>query len=314
MLSLLLLMSVLLGVTSYSTAMLPFTFSSSKNTLDQFSLLGAGLLVGTALGVILPEGVETIIRTRPDDKQNISPAIALPLLLGFAFMLLMDQLVSPHVRMGHDARSTGLPIQNMPRSGQADATVDFDAELNELEQQDVGGTENHRHTQTPVRARSEVAPAGMSITFGLVVHALVDGMALGVSSLTDTMSSSLAVVVFLALVVHKAPTSLALSSSLLATGMPRDECKKHIVIFASATPAGALASFFFLSLLGSDKASWTGIALLVSGGTFLYVATVLQSALYHATSTEITRMGRISCIAAGILLPFVLSAILGHNH
>ena len=234
-------------------------------------------------------GVETIIRTRQDDKQNISSAIALPLLLGFAFMLLMDQFISPHAHPGHDARP---PSQNTPRGARSDATVDFNAELSELERQEIesgeGDAGNRWRTLAPIGNGSDVASArkqGISTTLGLVVHALVDGMALGVSSLTETMPTSLSMVVFLALVVHKgmkacwrvlyiyveislslAPTSLALASSLLATGMPREECKKCIAIFALATPAGALGSFFLLSLLGSDNASWTGIVLLVSVG------------------------------------------------
>lgn len=50
----------------------------------------------------------------------------------------------------------------------------------------------------------------------------------------------------------------------------------------------------------------------LQGGTFLYVATVLQSASYHAAPTEMTRMGRVLYILAGIVIPSVLSAIFHH--
>ncbi|KAF8336774.1 Zinc/iron permease [Amanita rubescens] len=316
MLPLLLLMSASIGVIAYSAGILPLSFSSSKNVLNQFSLLGSGLLVGTALGVILPEGVEAIVRTS-GDKQEISPMIALPLIVGFAFMLLLDQVISPHAHFGTETR---FPVHHSSRTVQSDTTVDFDAELTELERQEMGsGEETSRRGHTPSVAgiSGDVASArkkGMAITLGLFVHALADGIALGVSSLTDTISTSLSMVVFLALVVHKAPTSLALASSLLSAGLPREECKKHILIFASATPTGALVSFLLFSFLGNRDASWTGTALLASGGTFLYVATVLQTASYHAAPADITRMGRVLYILAGIVLPFVLSAILGHHH
>ncbi|KAK2465725.1 hypothetical protein APHAL10511_002269 [Amanita phalloides] len=312
-------MSALLAVTAYSTGMVPLTFSSSKNTLDQFSLLGAGLLVGTALGVILPEGIETLIRTGKDGDHGLASTIALPLLFGFSLMFLMDQFIAPHA---HSAGAQKLSA-HLPRSAQAGATVDFDAELTELERQESGGAglrvENSHRTSpgATVGISSDVASArkqALSLTFGLTVHSLADGMALGVSSLADSASTSLSTVVFLALVIHKAPAALALASSLLAAGVPRGDCKKYIFIFALGTPAGALASFFLFSFLGSDKTNWPAIALLASGGTFLYVATVLQSPSYQAASAESTRLGGILYVIAGILLPFMLGMLLGHHH
>jgi len=338
MLTLLLLMSSLLGVTSYATGLLPLTFApSSKSTLNQFTLLGDGLLVGTALGVILPEGIEAIVQTTQGKHGNISSSIALPLLLGFSLMLLLDQLVCSHVHAKHtplEIKSGGLPLPGtMPGSVQSDG-VDFDAELTELERQEgvdiggegentvttgvVGGTVNGNHRHTPgIGIGSDMVSArkmAMSRTLGLVLHALADGFALGVSSLTDTVSRSLSMVVFLALAVHKAPTSLALSTSLLATGLPREECRKHIAVFSAATPASALASYFFFSFFGNDNANWTGIALLTSGGSFIYVATVLQPSSNNLAPTAMTQGSRVSYIVAGILVPFFFSAILGHNH
>ncbi len=201
-------------------------------------------------------------------------------------MLLLDQVISPHAHFGTETR---FPVHHSSRTLQSDTTVDFDAELSELERQEMGsGEETSRRAHTPsvagISASGDVALArkkGMAITLGLFVHALADGIALGVSSLTDTVSTSLSMVVFLALVVHKgmnaspslctlyqnhasAPTSLALASSLLSAGLPREECKKHILIFASATPTGALVSFLLFSFLGNRDASWTGTALLAS--------------------------------------------------
>jgi solute carrier family 39 (zinc transporter), member 9 len=145
-------------------------------------------------------GIEAIIRTRSSDKQDISSTIAVPLILGFALMLLMDQVISPHAHIGTAAPYT-------PRVAHSDSTVDFDAELSELERQEAGGGDGGgRRAQTPTGINSGVASArksGTSTTFGLVVHALADGIVLGISSRTDTVSTSLSMVVFLALVIHK---------------------------------------------------------------------------------------------------------------
>ncbi|KAM6494041.1 Zinc/iron permease [Amanita muscaria] len=319
-------MATLLGITSYAAGLIPLMFSSSKSALDQFSLLGAGLLVGTALGVILPEGIEALIRSSSESEtvHDISPTLALPLLLGFSFMLLLDQIISPDGHHGRrpsvQLKSAGLPLHT---NGGGGDEVDFDAELSALEREEgvviatpstAGGpmSGNHHHFRPHDVALGR--KQAMARTAGLVVHALADGFALGISSLTDTVSKSLSVVVFLALAVHKAPTSLALSTSLLATGITREECKKHLLIFAAATPVGALASYFVFSIMKSDKTNWTAIALLASGGSFVYVATVLQSASYNTAASEMTRLRRSAYLFAGILLPFLLNLIIGHNH
>ena len=62
---------------------------------------------------------------------------------------------------------------------------------------------------------------------------------------------------------HIAPTSLALSMSLLSS-LPAPECRKHLAVFSAATPIGALASYGILALLGGGSGGWTGIALLIS--------------------------------------------------
>ena len=66
-----------------------------------------------------------------------------------------------------------------------------------------------------------------------------------------------------------APTALALTMSLLGTGLPRGECRKHIAAFAASTPIGSLLTFGILSLVGATAGAdsdWTGIALLLSVG------------------------------------------------
>lgn len=71
--------------------------------------------------------------------------------------------------------------------------------------------------------------------------------------------------------VSTAPTSFALSTSLLSMSLPRPDCKKHVAVFAAATPLAAIASYATLSLGGTQLSSVTGIALLLSVGTLLDV-------------------------------------------
>lgn len=169
--------------------------------------------------MLFDRGIEAIVRTKSSDKQEISSTIAVPLILGFTLMLLMDQVISPHAHLGSAEAKFSAPYP--PRTAQSDSTVDFDAELSELEREETGGGDGDiRRAQPPIGINSDVASTrkkGMSITLGLVVHALADGMVLGVSSLTDT-ATTLPMLVFIALVIHK---GMHISSPVYSLLKPR---------------------------------------------------------------------------------------------
>jgi solute carrier family 39 (zinc transporter), member 9 len=230
---------------------------------------------------------------------------------------------------------------------------------------------------TPGGSSSIASRHARSITFGLVIHSLADGLALGASSFSrssiteqaplapqshtipsiytlDTRSLSrgepsgdmmdqirstnpLTLIVFLALIIHKIPTALALATSLLPLLPPR-KIRVHVAIFSIATPLGALLSLMLLGIISagtkggtSEKQSglWAGMALAFSGGTFLYVATVLQpvrkeagepqSQHGHAHPGEdgVQTLGskqRVLLIIFGMFLPIAVSSMIGHGH
>ncbi|KAA6411742.1 MAG: hypothetical protein FRX48_05023 [Lasallia pustulata] len=87
----------------------------------------------------------------------------------------------------------------------------------------------------------------LSTTLGLSIHALADGIALGASSTTP---SSLSLLIFLAIMIHKAPAAFGLTSVLLRQGVGKRGARARLVLFSLAAPVGAVGT----------------------GGTFLYVA------------------------------------------
>jgi len=111
-----------------------------------------------------------------------------------------------------------------------------------------------------------------STTTGLVIHAAADGIALGAS--TTGSSQSLGFVVFLALMIHKAPAAFGLTAVLLKQGLSKRSARTHLAIFSLAAPAGALATWAIAQMLGAESEGIstkfsTGVLLLFSGGTFL---------------------------------------------
>lgn len=215
-------------------------------------MFGAGLLVGTALTVIIPEGIRALysdvlshshttnskaaaaaaitgatidVADLHDDNTagEHSSTIGLSLVLGFVFMMLVDQIST---RRTSDASTA-------PSSRNSTATI------------------------------------------GLVVHAAADGIALGAAATTSHQDVEM--IVFLAIMLHKAPAAFGLVSFLLHEGIDRQRIRKHLAIFSLSAPLLTLLTFFGIGqeqkeTLNSLNA--TGIAMLFSAGTFLYVATV----------------------------------------
>lgn len=120
-------------------------------------------------------------------------------------------------------------------------------------------------------------PRGSATTIGLVIHAAADGIALGAS--TSSSNAGLSLMIFFAIMVHKAPAAFGLTSVLLKQGFSKRAARAHLLLFSLAAPVGALLTWTFAHSIGhsrkGDPAStawWTGMLLLFSGGTFLYVA------------------------------------------
>ncbi|KAK0201674.1 Zinc/iron permease [Desarmillaria ectypa] len=307
-------MTALLGVSSFACGVLPLSFTFTKSHSLRLTLVGTGLLLGTALGVIIPEGIDALVEAQID-PELLSSRVALSLLFGFTSMLVLEQFVSPHSHSSSDAPA--IPLNNHETS-----SVEFDAELGELGNREV--LSRPGYVQVDSNPRNVIANGAKAraypLTFGLVIHSIADGLALGVSLFHSDGdgSSRLSLIVFLAVMVHKAPTSLALTTSLLATSLPLPECKKHLAVFSATTPVATFATYVFLSFFGAgDHADWIGLALLISGGTFLYVATVLQPVSDHSGSenaSEIHKTMRVILVIFGMLVPFTLSSLLGHGH
>jgi solute carrier family 39 (zinc transporter), member 9 len=120
--------------------------------------------------------------------------LALSLITGFIIMLLVEQF-GPH---GNEHRHTELPTTPPPTNTPRQRRPEFDVELAELE-------EEHGVPHGAEFIADSSRPA-YPLTVGLIIHGLADGLALGVSALSDSdsgSSSNLSLVVFMALAIHK---------------------------------------------------------------------------------------------------------------
>ncbi|XP_075049155.1 zinc transporter ZIP9 [Mixophyes fleayi] len=295
------LLSLAMLVGCYVSGIIPLAVNFSEERLKLVTVLGAGLLCGTALAVIVPEGVHALYEevleakhhevgeiqkvkdaeTGPElpavhehDHSRLHAYIGVSLVLGFVFMLLVDQIGSSHMHS----------------------------------------------TDDPEAARA--ASSKITTTLGLVVHAAADGVALGAAA--STSQTSVQLIVFVAIMLHKAPAAFGLVSFLMHAGLERNRIRKHLLVFALAAPALSMLTYLGLSKSSKEALSEvnaTGIAMLFSAGTFLYVATVHvlpevggMGHNHKADSGAAKGLSRTEVVALvlGCLIPLVLS--IGHQH
>ncbi|XP_031158042.1 zinc transporter ZIP9 isoform X2 [Sander lucioperca] len=240
--------SVAMFVGCFAFGFIPLLFRLSEKSLQFVSILGAGLLCGTALAITIPEGVGLLEESWRASSSSDVPSslnaseknrnststergppprffIGVALTFGFTFMFVVDQIGSYFSMRGQTTR--------LPKS------------------------------------------VGITATLGLVIHAAADGFAVGAAVATGQVTVQ--VIVFLAVILHKAPAAFGLVSFLMHAGLEKKYIQGHLLAFSAAAPVLAIPTYFILHASGSssqNQLSATGVGMLFSAGTFLYVATV----------------------------------------
>lgn len=330
--STLLLLSLAMLVGCYLSGIIPLTITLPEEKLKLMTVLGAGLLVGTALAVIIPEGVHAMYSNGPESRHVERNAD------------LQAERQPLSVQKGGVADS-GKDVVGDDKSPAAALTDHHHHHDMSEEHSKIGislvtgfifmllvdqiGGNAHSHSMSSdmestghVQHRSKI-----TATLGLVVHAAADGIALGAAI---TLSEShITMIVFVAIMLHKAPAAFGLVSFLLHEGFDRTRIRKHLAIFSAAAPLLAVITYTGLSQQNKEALSdmhTTGIAMLFSAGTFLYVATVhvlpeVSTSHTQHTSLDGTVVVReqkgfnkleLTALVVGALLPVILA--IGHKH
>jgi len=112
----------------------------------------------------------------------------------------------------------------------------------------------------------DIHQMGLPAFLGISLHSLLDGIALGAGLFLPQLGP----VVLLAVIIHKMPDSMSISSILLAAGWNRSKISWLNLLFSLTTPAGALIAYFFFRSLSAENVA---VAIGISAGTFLAIAT-----------------------------------------
>lgn len=183
--------------------------------------------------------------------------IGVSLITGFVLMFLIDRLPRHATERFQPPPATRhISLDNLS--------------VNENDEETVDSSFIGSFTPSPRQSRS------LATTLGLVIHAAADGIAMGASATAENMKLSF--IIFIAIMIHKAPAAFGLTSLLLKQGLSKRAARGHLIIFSLAAPVGAITTWLLITLLGGGKLEgesgswWSGILLLFSAGTFLYVA------------------------------------------
>lgn len=370
--SLLIFLCVSMLIGSFLSGTVPLAFRLSDSRSRLLALMGSGILVGTALAVIIPEGISSLFPTS-NNEQTVSNSddvnvkkydknqehtdiaqdsvqdnlriIGPSLVIGFVLMLLIDQFSMYLAGDSHDhntnpsshslSHSYSLTRQDDDDlSNSCEDEVDTSSKTNGREDKDTKSN-HHRVTMTNVReypqnnVQFEEIPIDLELdrsnysnyennshsryvkpkvtpTLGLVIHAAADGIALGAAATTAHRQVEL--IIFLAIMLHKAPAAFSLVVFLLHMGLKHSTVKKHLLAFSLSAPLAALVTYLGLSQSSKEalrQNNATGVAMLFSAGTFLYVATV--HVLPELIQNKILKRSELLCLVGGSFLPILLA-------
>jgi len=378
-------LSFAMFIGSYIAGSLPLVVSFSESRLRLITVLGAGLLVGTALAVIIPEGVQSVYAAQSQSMKALTAHgehETIPVQHNHVHdhnhpNVIKHKLPPESRPIAVETRQNAIEVNKVAAPDKQDvvpASLDLNLpkrkkreitseemiprlQQKHVHEEEDKGNHNHNHKGSDVhsavglalvagfvlmllvdqlaqhRSVSGDAEAGGSVqprykitaTIGLVVHAAADGVALGAAS--GSSHTDVQFIVFVAIMLHKAPASFGLVTFLLHEGLDKSRIRKHLLIFALSAPIAAVITFIFITQGGHESLTslhTTGVLLLFSAGTFLYVATVhvlpevAAAGHSHGGSTSGPqqqggfKLNELIALVVGAVAPTILTV--GHSH
>ena len=215
----------------------------NPETLRRITGIASGILLASALLIVVPEGFELATGEHEDHEEEGHEEeeagheeeelgnllIGGAILAGFLMMLILEGSGIGHAihEEHHDHH-------------------------------DEHGHEHVHHMTTP-----------WLLVLGLSMHSAADGLAIG--SAAAGTSEAVTALVAMAVLIHKVPAAFSLGVFSMHEREDRNDSIKDVVLFSLATPVMIMISFYALEGLDGHLIA---LAMLFAAGTFLYVATV----------------------------------------
>jgi len=348
----LILLTFLMFVLTLAFGMLPIKCQLGFFYNNIFATFAAGLLLGTACIIILPEGLEMLLHgleshddhevhddheeeeehgdedheeeehhenehheDEHGEEELNGPLVGLAILAGIVFMMLVNRFGPKHShKYGHaHGHASDTDQGEQPVSVVTSDTPNGDkGEIRAMEIEATGGDDLISEV---LRAKATRRKQTISaVTLGLLMHAMFDGVALGIVT-SGEEDSKITWVVFGALMGHKAPEAISLTLILRTQNLSSWEMFLNVLLFSTSAPLMALVTFFILEAgtKSSEHAGDTlGYFMLFAGGTFLGV--IFEHILPELKAIEIGHMTLVQILVfvVGAVIPMALPVDHGH--
>ena len=163
---------------------------------------------------------------------------------------------------------------------------------------DEHGEDEHAHSITSLSAFS-----------GLAIHSFFDGLALAAAF---TAGEEVGLLVLVGLCLHKTVVAFSLASTMIMGENPRTAWT-YLIIFSLVSPLATVASYAFLN---SGEFSYTGPALCLSAGIFMFVTMcdILPEAFHHRGNDPKQLLCLLLGLAVAILVATVSGMLMGDIH
>lgn len=276
---------VLIVIASTAGGSLPSRMKLTHKKIQLVISLVSGVMLGVAMLHLLPHAIAKIGRAEP---------ALMACLTGLLFMFFMVRLFHFH---------------------QHDLAVDTEHDHKQKELCDDDRDHHHVHCD---HHHGEVDFSWAGLCFGLTVHTLIDGIALGAATLSDQnhglVAGGPAMVgfgTFLAIVLHKPLDAMSITSLMHAKGWSVNRQLVVSLIFALVCPLGAV--LFCVGFEQFDEGGmFLGYALAFSAGIFLCISLgdLLPEVHFHSHD----RLQLSGMLLLGVVTAFSIEYFSGHSH
>lgn len=179
----------------------------------------------------------------------------------------------------------------------------------------------HAHAHDSADASEPAAAHRLSwvgIAFGLGLHTLIDGVALGAALLgaeTADVGNLLGAGVFLAILLHKPLDAMSITAIMQSGGWGSGAMKLVNIGFALLCPLGALLFYYGVDLVAIDPVNVVAAALAFAAGAFICIALSDLLPEVHFHSHDRVKLTLVFLLGVGIAYAIVnLEPAGAHQH
>ena len=183
---------------------------------------------------------------------------------------------------------------------------------------------DHSHAH-PAKPTAERSFSWVGLAFGLALHTIIDGLALGAAVAAEAHEAEpghgwalYGLGAFLAVALHKPLDALSITSLMASGGWSKRAAFVANLIFALMCPLGAIGFIFGLGTLAGSENIVIGCALAFAAGVFLCIslADLLPEVTFHSHDQFWLTTALLSGVALAIGIGFVehQHAHEGHGH